>query len=1529
MGKFLKKYTKKILLFLCVIILFIGSLFIYKVIKADDNSAYFENINISLIETGTENSSFNYDGHDYEDVEINNFISKEIVPGFEGIDSNNENSIVRSFDTIKYHFTYTLNDREGNNYIDSSALTIKYRISFDSNLNNLVSITDEKCQKESDLIYICSFDNKELIDNTSTYEDIINIRVLNTPNNTIIDPKFEIYIEDSTEFSNGFIVLGKNDQLNNEETQEDESHYYAYNNNTYSNNSELKNSLPIIATSKLGNYRYELIETPIKQLGNYDGKTGRFITYILGIRIDSTEGLIGHLYDYSDINFKVGFAQNGLGKAISSNNWIRFYNTETIDEIIPEIISMPYTSQNGSDNTIKNTGSLNVRKTNEVISSCYVDGCIEPTDSYSITLSNFEVASNIPSVAADNTALDVNSPYLATIAITNFSVREETDGNNDIENIITVIADNTYTMSSINTYEDNNISVNRNIYSDYSLNALFYSEDENEILSTKENGYGSISKGSNIKYKTEFTYNNTNSNNGLKEIIKVDTDAYRVIPYSNESNQVDIKIICGENECTNISKDDFEIKYVTGDYINTNYNLITDFTNSRLSNVNKEIANNNCSNIDLSFLNKDQIQNIYGSPCISAINNVEEEFDNLYDNKTDSNIEIPINKVIIQTKNGVSLPDNSKVIITIGLKVRNVSDITQNYQVTSIATTSDYDNELYYYYPNINDSMNYNNYEKTIYGGNNIIYSNQTIHGDDLKIVNFNSKQNITVLNKKNNGSIKTVYDVSDNEIINYMINTKVIDNNIYAGSDDTWFIDNILVYVNIPKELVYLEDKNLISPISVINNPDGSTLLVYKLPYTKPNLDIDNIYFNAYLSPTLNGTNNITVRVSSDIVNINGEIDTTLVSKMGSEFTIEGKGNNNIVNEISTTNSIIEKNGEITYNLKVYNNTDNEVNDYSIVDVLPFNNDNNASSFSGTYSVKINTNNIDISNIKCYKNDVNSMGNNLFDSSINWKSCDNILNDYVDDVTAIKIDNISINSHEYFDDIELIIKTDDNKYGDIYNNSFNGKNGLSIIKSNSANVSIVNRKISGKVFNDMNTNGIQDSNDIYLKNIPITLYLLDNNTLKKVDEKSTDEDGKYEFSKLDSGNYIVRASYDTNKYDLTLRYATENINIDSDAYKIDDNGNVEIRSKEINSNGITLDINNQYATNMDIGLLNKESIGFEIKKYITRVDVNNDGIFNTHIYDNEKTVSLSVLNPRRSNVKVYYGMTVTNNSTEPGYVSLIEENIPKGMIFDSNLQENKDWFIVDDVVQTDSLRDELIKPGETKELQIALIIPSAEQAGTFINNVTIISVRKYNEDVNELSDDVAYINDNLYTIGDSISYAGINFHIVRINGDVLTLLMDENDIVLNHSDSNLYKWSLSNIKTYINNEWLDTNSINPPILVDENICDDASGLVNTNGGMISSINDSCIGKIYISSKIRLLTKEEFDYANNYLDMVNSNDKSWLLGNNDYWLINSSEESDKAYYINHSLGTYDITNVTNNKQVRPVIEISTYNIITK
>ena len=144
---------KKMLIFLsCLIVLFVGSFLIYNSISADDNTVIFESIKINKIDTGTETSSFNTDGHNYDDQEINNYISKNIISGYEGNDSNSNNSIVRSFDTIAYHFSYTLFDPEGNEYYDESALTVKYIITFDESIKNIVTIDDPKCNKESDNI---------------------------------------------------------------------------------------------------------------------------------------------------------------------------------------------------------------------------------------------------------------------------------------------------------------------------------------------------------------------------------------------------------------------------------------------------------------------------------------------------------------------------------------------------------------------------------------------------------------------------------------------------------------------------------------------------------------------------------------------------------------------------------------------------------------------------------------------------------------------------------------------------------------------------------------------------------------------------------------------------------------------------------------------------------------------------------------------------------------------------------------------------------------------------------------------------------------------------------------------------------------------------------------------------------------------------------------------------------------------------------------------------------------------------------
>ena len=97
---------------------------------------------------------------------------------------------------------------------------------------------------------------------------------------------------------------------------------------------------------------------------------------------------------------------------------------------------MPYSVLAGENNYIKDTGNIDVRETSDVITSCSLEGCINPTKSYSVSITGYKVASNIPTLGADNTELNTNSPYLMTLAITNFSTRTAEDGSNLIENII-------------------------------------------------------------------------------------------------------------------------------------------------------------------------------------------------------------------------------------------------------------------------------------------------------------------------------------------------------------------------------------------------------------------------------------------------------------------------------------------------------------------------------------------------------------------------------------------------------------------------------------------------------------------------------------------------------------------------------------------------------------------------------------------------------------------------------------------------------------------------------------------------------------------------------------------------------------------------------------------------------------------------------------------------------------------------------------------------------------------------------------
>lgn len=1511
-----KNKNKKIAIYIAVLIALLGGSFIiYQIAKASIDNAVISDITMTSIETGV---NLDAPGEDQLVTSCDGGICTNTYVASK--DSANDNILVKSFDKIKYNFRINVKDAEDAN-ADVEDVKVNLRVTLNGDDSKYVSFDENYCNNEG----LC------VIQNVSSFESTfysLTLNVNNAPNGYEIHPTFTFDVEENN--NDTPIVLGYNEASNTK-------YYYSFNGSYESTGPA--NYMPTIVSSAPVNETYAVVgENTFTQAATYDGKDGRFVTYIFGVKLNGV--ISGSYYANDNITFKASFAHDGDAEIVTNENWIRFYGTEIVDGIRPVLASLPYsTSAVGNPSLfIKKPGNITVTK--------------EGND-YIVSISGFELL-NGPSLNANGTSVD--GYYIATVALTNFSPRLDSDGQNDINNTISLFDSNNApigTKTIANTYEQvSGAYSNENTSVDVLTSSDFY--DEGEISKITSNGYGTVSRGTVVKYITKFKTNKTSDSQTLKEVIKFDTYAYRVLPYS-DTNDIDIKVNCGKNPCTNISKDNFEVKFVSGTFDNSELYELNDIANSKLSDSDKTLAAS-CANINLASLNRDQIQNLYGGPCIKAKDGSEtvyNKIDDAYVEVDGGATEVPISKVIVQTKEGVSLPDGAEVIVTVKARVRDVSDITQSYQATTMISTSDYASKLVYYAPQLKDPsdpvnvLSPDNYVKNYHGSQ--------YNGDTLNIVSFTLRQDLSVTNKNSDGSMKTKYRTVNNETITYKLSTSLMDNGINVGADDTWYIKEVRAFVTLPQGLIYIPDDDLIQPVNVYNNGGITTLeylIVTSSDKIKSNMKINDIYFKAELSPTLSGkSTELIVTSYPSGININGEEDRTIGS--GARLSIYGTGISEVVSisSIGESGSAIEKNGTIDYVLDAYNNVGEAVNDYTLIDILPYTGDENGSNFTGSYSVKVTSNEVGLQNIECTSEVPSKIS---LDNDSIWDNCGNITSEFVSDVTAFRIKNISIPADSYMGQIVVSLKTKDNKASDKYNNKFVGFTETSSENySNIIEASVINRKISGVAFLDNTGDSVKDGNETYVSDIPVTLYKVDGEgVLKNVADTVTDQNGYYEFSNLDKGRYKIRAKYDISKYDLALRYATEDINKDSDAYLVDSDGTIEISDKSETSKGLVLYPPVNSIDNMDIGLQPKHKFGFTMSKYITKIELSNNGSITTNTYNNLSTVSLSVLNPKKYTTKVYYGISITNNSNKSGYVNLVKEDIPNGFIFDKNYPENAGWFELDGMLGNRSLENTLINPGETVYLQIALFLPARDEAGTFVNTASIAEITEHNPVVKNISEN-EYINEDQFAVGDSLRFAGVNFHVIGVVPDgseqILTLLADANQTTLPHGNE-VYKWGTSIINGYVNNDWIASHNIDSSKLIGFNICDDASGLFNSNasGGVVDS--PVCAGGIYTTSKVKLLTAAEF---NNLVN--NLTDTSFLL-NGDFWLMDAVyatagdntfdaygnvttgyNTSNLAKYVKSSNSTvlpvqgtsgfsYDVTTASN-LQVRPVIRISTHNII--
>lgn len=277
------------------------------------------------------------------------------------------------------------------------------------------------------------------------------------------------------------------------------------------------------------------------------------------------------------------------------------------------------------------------------------------------------------------------------------------------------------------------------------------------------------------------------------------------------------------------------------------------------------------------------------------------------------------------------------------------------------------------------------------------------------------------------------------------------------------------------PKGLSYVSDStnsNYLNTQKIETNEDGTTTIEFYLYNISVNDALEDIYFEAAIDPeTINETVYDVKAIISEIpsTSTDAEGNITNIYKVGNCLvdTRTAVNSVNIVNLASyslyktTDTEIVEKNGEIHYKIIYRNNTENDLNDFAILDIMPYNGDSIGTSFKGTFEIeKVKVSQSDLSgvipndNINLYYthdeivkglNASNVDANNGLESSSIWTKVSENNGEYIlnteqlnNGVTGIAINGVAKAKDNII--IDIYIKTIGNEALDKYVNYTTGQ---------------------------------------------------------------------------------------------------------------------------------------------------------------------------------------------------------------------------------------------------------------------------------------------------------------------------------------------------------------------------------------------------------------------------------------------------------------------------------------------------------
>lgn len=318
---------------------------------------------------------------------------------------------------------------------------------------------------------------------------------------------------------------------------------------------------------------------------------------------------------------------------------------------------------------------------------------------------------------------------------------------------------------------------------------------------------------------------------------------------------------------------------------------------------------------------------------------------------------------------------------------------------------------------------------------------------------------------------------------------------------------------------------------------------------------------------------------------------------------------------------------------------------------------------------------------------------------------------DVGEDDSNSNVDNSNNQNTENGNQSNSSNNSSNNNHNNLDNDTNDDVNDDTNDESNNQNTYEKTFKVSGEIWKDENSDGVKDDDETRLRKIKVSLYQ-GNNEIKTC---VTDSLGKYRFEGVKVGSYIVTFEYNSDVY-VATEYKKGGVPEDR-------NSDVIETAEGIGATNTINVVDTDLV--IDCGIKVRDDFDISVEKYISKSTVTRNGKEKVAEYDDASLEKLEIRSKELNDTSIAleYKIVVSNNGNVAGYVGEIKDYLPSTLSFDESINEG--WLLgKDGVLYNETLKDTLLKSGETKELKLVLNkVMTEDNTGTIVNKVEITNL--------------------------------------------------------------------------------------------------------------------------------------------------------------------------------------------------------------